>query len=110
MSIYDTEFLEKARDCSKEHRADPSHWQALHDAASFIDMAIAEANHAQVDQTFEVTVRFKGDTPSIRLTLRNSPREIKRVLAELKVSFEGRTDFKSFHAHVLTTFRTAVEV
>jgi hypothetical protein len=32
------------------------------------------------------------------------------VLAELKVSFESRTDFKSFHAHVLTTFRTAVEV
>lgn len=110
MSIYDTGFLEKARDCLKEHRADPSHWQALHDAASFIDMAIAEANHAQVDQTFEVTVRFTGDTPPIRITLRNSPEEIKGVLAELKVTFESRTDFKSFHTHVLTTFRTAVEV
>ena len=51
MSIYDTGFLEKARDCLKEHRADPSHWQALHDAASFIDMAIAEANHAPVSYT-----------------------------------------------------------
>jgi hypothetical protein len=46
MSIYDTGFLEKARDCLKEHRADPSHWQALHDAASLIDMAIAEASRA----------------------------------------------------------------
>ena len=110
MSKYDTGLLEKARDCLKEHRADPSHWQALHDATSFIDMAIAEANHAQVDQTFEVTVRFTGDTPPIRLTLRNSPEEIKGVLAELKVTFESRTDFKSFHTHVLTTFRTAVEV
>jgi hypothetical protein len=52
----------------------------------------------------------KAIHPPIRLTLRNSPEEIKRVLAELKVTFESRTDFKSFHAHVLTTFRTAVEV
>ena len=73
-------------------------------------MAIAEAQHIQVGQTFEVTIRFTGDTPPIRLTLRNSTEETQRVLAELKVTFEKRPDFKSFHAHALTTYRTAIAV
>ena len=75
MSIYDTVFLEKARDCLKEHRADPSHWQALHDAASLIDMAIAEASRAQVDQTFELPSASKAIRPRFASRSATHPRK-----------------------------------